>query len=389
MANTLTITALTEILYQARDIVAAEPTGFIQSCLINSGSEGVSTGGTVSSAVTGTATIGSSYTPSMTLPSGDDQTVSVETMTMGQAAVATLPITGSVARQLENTGGYQPMLVDFFAQAMRGIRNNIEAHVGQVIYRGASRGFGTAGTAPFGSNFNEIASLRKILLDNGCPVNDGNLSLIINTTAGVNLRNLANLQKVNEAGNDVLLRRGELLNLQGFSIKESAGVSSHTKGGAASSLINNASDEVVGETTLTLDTITVNTTGFVAGDIITHASDTANKYVVRTGLAATSGDIVIAKPGLRIKALNNDAVTIGNSYTANVGFHRNAVELAIRPPAQPPGGDAGDHMLLYDEKSGLSFDVAWYKGYGMGNFVISCLYQAKVWKPEFVATLLG
>ena len=389
MPNTLTISALTEILYQARDIVAAEPTGFIQSCLINSGSEGVSTGGTVSSAVTGTATIGSSYTPSMTLPSGDDQTVSVETMTLGQAAVATLPITGAVARQLENTVGYQPMLVDFFAQAMRGIRNNIEAHVGQVIYRGASRGFGTAGTAPFGSNFNEIASLRKILLDNGCPVNDGNLSLIINTTAGVNLRNLANLQKVNEAGNDALLRRGELLNLQGFSIKESAGVSSHTKGAATGILINNGSGEAVGETTLTLDTITANTTGIVAGDIITYTADTLNKYVVRTGLVGSAGDIVVAKPGLRIAAPNDNAVTIGASYTANVGFHRNAVELAIRPPAQPPGGDAGDHMLLYDERSGLSFDVAWYKGYGMGNFVISCLYQAKVWKPEFVATLLG
>jgi hypothetical protein len=325
----------------------------------------------------------------MTLPSGDDQTVTNETLTLGQAAVATLPITGAVALQLQNTVGYNRILVDFFAQAFRGIRNNIEAHVGSVAYKAASRAYGTAGTTPFGSNFNEVANLRKILADNGCPVDDGMLSLLINTSAGVNLRNLANLYKVNEAGSNLGLRNGELLNLQGFSVKESAGIASHTKGAATGALINNGSNEAIGETTLTLDTITVNTTGIVAGDIITHASDTANKYVVKTGLVATSGDIVIAKPGLRIAAVNNDAVTVGNSYTANVGFHRNAIELAIRPPAQPPGGDAGEHMVLYDEKSGLSFDVAWYKGFGMGNFVISAMYQAKVWKPEFVATLLG
>jgi len=389
MANTLTISSLTETLYNARDIVANEPSGFIQSVTLNSGSEGVSTGGTVSSYVTGAATIGTSYTPSMTLPSGDDQTVTTETLTLGQAAVATLPITGAVARQLQNTVGYDRILVDFFAQAMRGIRNNIEAHVGSVVYKAASRAYGTAGTTPFGSNFNEIANLRKILADNGCPLDDGQLSLIINTTAGVNLRNLANLYKVNEAGSDSTLRRGELLNLQGFSIKESAGVASHTKGAATGALINSVAGEAVGETTLTIDTITVNTTGILAGDIITYAADTANKYVVKTGLVATSGDIVVAKPGLRIAAPDNNAITIGNSYTANVGFHRNAVELAIRPPSQPPGGDAGEHMVLYDEKSGLSFDVAWYKGFGMGNFVISALYQAKVWKPEFVTTLIG
>src|SRR5690606_36957524 len=110
----------------------------------------------------------------------------------------------------------------------------------------------------------------------------------------------ANLYKANEAGGSNLLRNGELLNLYGFSIKESAGVQSHTKGAATGTLINNASGEAIGETTLTLDTITVNTTGILAGDVITHASDATNKYVVKTGLVATSGDIVINKPGLLI-----------------------------------------------------------------------------------------
>lgn len=390
MANTVTISALTETLYNARDIVAAEPTGFVHGCLVNSGSEGVSIGGTVASHVTGAATIGTSYTPSMTLPSGDDQTIAVETMTLGQAGVATIPITGAVAKQLENIGQYQRVLSDMFAQAFRGIRNNIEAHVGSVAYKGASRAYGTAGTAPFGSNFNSIAEVRRILLDNGCPMNDGALSLIINSTAGVNLRNLAQLQKVNEAGGDNLLRRGELLNLQGFSIKESAGVASHTKGTLGGSPTITNANYAIGSTSLTLSS--AGTGSIVAGDALSIANDTANVYVVKTGDSDVSdgGTLVLNKPGLRkATGASTRALTVAADYTANVAFHRSAVELAIRPPSQPPGGDAGEHMVLFDEQSGLAFDVAWYKGFGMGNFVISCLYQAKVWKPDFVATLLG
>ncbi len=62
----------------------------------------------------------------------------------------------------------------------------------------------------------------------------------------------------------------------------------------------------------------------------------------------------------------------------------------MRPPAMPEGGDAAvDRMTIFDPVSGLSFEVALYLGYGMNLLEFTCYYQAKVWKPEFVATLLG
>ena len=64
--------------------------------------------------------------------------------------------------------------------------------------------------------------------------------------------------------------------------------------------------------------------------------------------------------------------------------------LAMRPPAQPPGGDAGEEIaVLVDEKTGLSFSARLYKGYGMNQIKLMAFYGIKVWKPEFVATLLG
>jgi len=71
-------------------------------------------------------------------------------------------------------------------------------------------------------------------------------------------------------------------------------------------------------------------------------------------------------------------------------FHQQAAELVVRAPALPNGGDAAvDVMTVQDPWSGLVFDIAAYKGYMKSMFEIRCLYGAKVWKPEFIATLLG
>ncbi len=386
MANTLTLTGFTELIYQARDIVAAEPCAFIDSVLVNSGSEGVSLQGTVQSFRTAQPTLNTSYTPAMTLPDGDDQTITVETMTIGQVANVKIPFKGEVWKQIENTAGREAVKNDMFAQAFRKIRNAVEAHCGTVIYKGASRGAGTAGTTPFASTHNTINDVRKILVDNGCPVEDGMVSLVINTAAGVNLRNLTNLYKVNEAGDSSLLRRGALLDISGIAIKESAGIASHTKGTGTSYQTNSAS-LVTGNTSIATDT---GSGTLIAGDIVTFASGagSGNNYVVGTTLSG--GSFSLNQPGLLGALPDNNAITIGNDYTANVAFHKSAVELVMRPPAMPDGGDAAaDRMTLSDDKTGLVFEVALYGGYGMNVIDITMFYQAKVWKPEFVATLRG
>ncbi len=81
--------------------------------------------------------------------------------------------------------------------------------------------------------------------------------------------------------------------------RASGAITTHTKGAATGSLINKSGGYSAGDTTLTLDTITVNTTGINAGDVVTLAADSTNKYVVNTGLVGTSGDIVIGGKSVR------------------------------------------------------------------------------------------
>lgn len=380
MANVLT--DLAADIYKAADIVGREAVGFIPSVTINSGSEQAAQGDTVRAAFTRESTVNTSVTPSMTIPEGDDQTVDNKTLVLDQIANVQIPWTGEDIKHVNNGSGFETLYGDQIAQAMRGITNAIESHVATIAYQGASRAVGTAGTTPFASNFDTVAEARQILFDNGMPVNDGRTSLIVNSSAGTNLRNLAQLQKVNEAGSSSLLRQGELLNLQGAMLKESAQVVAHTKGTGTSYQLSAAGS--IGDTTISADT---GSGTIIAGDVVTFAG-TSDKYVVNTALGG--GSFTIGGPGLRAAEADNDAITVGNSFAANVMLHQSAVELAVRPLENPFGGDAAeDMMIVQDPHSGLVYQISVYKGYKKAMIDVTVLYKAKAWKEDAIALLLG
>lgn len=381
MPNTLN--NLAADIYTAADVIGRELVGVVSSATINTAAgQAVAKGDTVRSHFTRTPTVNSSYAPSMTVPEGTNQTVDNKTLAVNQFASVQIPWEGEEIKHVGNGSGFETIYGDQIAQAMRSIANTIESYVAGIVKAGSSRAFGTAGTTPFGSNFNEVAELHQILVDNGCPM-DGQVSMVINTLAGTKLRNLAQLQKVSEAGGDQLLRQGELLNLQGISLKESAGIGIHTKGTGTGYLVNSAAI-TAGTTTIPTDT---GTGTLIAGDVVTFAADTVNKYVVGTTLSG--GNFALGAPGTRVAIADNNAITIGNNYTANVAFHRSAVEVVVRAPALPANEAAQDVMTVTDPWSGLTFQIASYGGYMKSMIEVRCLYDAVVWKPNHVATLLG
>lgn len=378
MANVLT--DLAADIYKAADIVGREQVGVIPSALINAdGSERAALDDKVRSHVTKEPTLNASYSPSMTIPEGDNQTVGNKILTIDKVANVRIPWTGEDIRHVNNGSGFETIQGDQFAQAMRKITNQIEKDLAIEGYKNASRSVGTAGTTPFASNFNSLAEVRQILADNGTPM-DGQVTLAIDSAAGTKLRNLAQLQKANEAGGDNLLRQGALLDLQGLMLKESAGIASHTAGTGASFQTSAAASK--GDVTINVDT---GTGTILAGDIVTIDSV---DYVVATDLSG--GSFTINDPGLVDAVADNTAVSVASGRTANFAFHRNALELVARAPEQPMGGDAAvDRMTVQDQFSGLVYEVAVYKGYNKAMMDVTVLYGVKAWKDEFIASLAG
>ena len=190
------------------------------------------------------------------------------------------------------------------------------------------------------------------------------------------------LFKANEAGTDSLLRDGVIGRLEGFNLHNSAKVKLHTKGTGASFVTNGG--EPAGETTIAVDT---GTGTVLAGDVATFSGDT-NKYIVSAALA--SGTFDIGEPGLQKVLGDTVALTVGANYTANMAFHRSAIQLITRTPALPEDGDsADDRFFITDPITGLTFEISVYRQYRQVHFEVAIAWGFKLIKPEHAAILLG
>lgn len=384
MANTLT--SLIPDAYAALDVVSRELVGFIPAVTLDANASRAAVGQTVRSSVAPAATV-TDITPAVTPPNDGDQTIGNKAITITKARRAPFRWNGEEARGLNNGGaGILSIQQNQIAQAMRALTNEMEADLG-LLARNASRAWGTAGTTPFVSSLNELNQGRQILVDNGSGTSE--LQFVMNTTAGTNMRNLSNLQRVSEAGDTGLLRQGILSNLSGFDIRESAGVATLTAGTGASATTNTAG-YAIGATVITL--AAVGTGAILAGDVITFAGDT-NKYVVAVGDADVSngGTITLAAPGLR-KALAASAIaiTVVAASARNLAFRRSAIVLAARQPALPEDGDmADDRTVIIDERSGFAFEIAMYKQYRQVQWEVCAAWGVASFKDEHIAALLG
>ena len=380
MANILT--NLIPNLYEGLDVVSRELVGFIPSVQRNSRVERAALGQEVLVPVSVAGTP-QNVVPGMTVPEPDDFQTDTVAVKITNSESVSFGLTGEEYRGLDNGVGVNTVLQGNIEQAIRVLCNKIEASIGSEAAKGASRAFGTAGTTPFASDLSDAAQIRKILDDNGAPASGR--SLIIDTTAGVNLRKLTQLTNVGNAGTTMTLRQGELLPLFGLSVKESAAIST-VDAGSASGVTLEASKKGAKELKLKAAT----SGSLKAGDYITIAGD-SNKYLIaEDATLSAGGKIKIAAPGLLMDAADGSAVTVVGDSARNIAFSQNAIVLATRAPALPGGDDAAvDSMMLTDPRSGLSFEIRVYKGYRKMRVEVACAWGVKTIKPEHVAALLG
>lgn len=376
MANIFT--ALTPVLYAAAQDVSSEPFGVINAINASFDDKGVAIGDTVKITVAPSATA-SDFTPGVAAAQGADNTATTVPVTISASKKVSWHLTGEQLRSLQNGGTDGEWVRQLVAQGMRTLRNGAEAAACAAIKQGASRAFGTAGTNPFTSDINAIADVRKILMDNGAPLAD--LQLCIDSTAGTAARKLGIIQQAYQAGNDSERRSGELLRQFGFSIRESAGITTHTKGTGASYVTSGSTATGVRDIALVTGTGTV-----LAGDVVTFAADTSNKYVVNTGVAAP-GTISLGRPGARMTIGTANAMTIGNNYTANLAFERNAVVGIMRPPVFPENATIQKTMI--SDANGMTYLLLQIQQYGQTSWELHLAYGFAVANSEHVAILLG
>jgi hypothetical protein len=293
------------------------------------------------------------------------------------------------------TPGFVP---NSLKEAMRVARNEIAVFGYALLAAGATSAIGTAGSDPFAAptaiqgllpNWEQMV---QYLNDSLAPLSDR--FGILSTTAYGQLSQNPLLIEVQKSGNDEMLRQGMIGMLQGIGVNFDQLLAPVTVGTAENYLLSVAT--AVGDATLTLKT---GTGTILPGDIVQIAGDATNYVAGLTpGGFAAPGVLTLSvgnRPGTnvgyvaQINAINA-AVTVVAAGRRLPCFHSQAMKLAVRPTAMPPGGDmAKESAIFMDPKTGLAMRLAYYEGYLKNQFELQYVYGGTVTRPELSKVWIG
>ena len=384
MANENTLTGLLPTIYVAADIVLREQLGFVGAVYMDPSGEMVAKDQNVTYPIV--PTIAATDVVPAAVPT-EPAGAALTTGTMTISKVKKAPFVWKGEEQFSIGENYEKVKESQFAQAFRVLVNEVELDLFLAAKRGASRAYGTPGTTPFATAgvLTDVSETRRILVENGAWTSD--MHMVLNSIVGSKIRGTqSNLFKVNEAGSAELLRDGNLGRLEGFNMHESAAIVQHVKGTGTSYVFNGS--HAIGATTVVAKT---GSGTVLYGDTLTFEddiTDPTHKYVVNTGIAA-AGSLVIGGPGLRKAQTDGKTITVGESYTGNFAFERNAIHLLARVPKLPKEGALGEHEIITDPYSGISFLVSVYPAYHEVIVEVSLAWGTKAAKSDAIATLLG
>jgi hypothetical protein len=204
----------------------------------------------------------------------------------------------------------------------------------------------------------DLTGVRKVLFNNGVPMTDGQLHLMVDGTAEAGLLALAAFNTANGAGPEGVSTqmRGTIGSKFGLEIFANQNTPSHTPGAAADSTgaINGAA--AVGATTIAFDGVTAAGT-FKAGDSFVITGNT-QRYVFTADVTADGTGAVAAasiSPALVAAAADNAVITISlDTHVANLAFHRNAFALATAPLSDMASALGAQVASVADPVTGLS-----------------------------------
>lgn len=331
------------------------------------------------------STINVPISPSMTVqavtaaaaqPSNTDTTFSTTAVALDKHYEVPFHLTD--AQRLEVMGSAEQMAIDAAAAKLAGY---IDSTIMTALDVGGSIATGTAATTPFATLALALDPLQY--LDTHL-VDSPSRHVVMSPRANMNLMGLTGFTSRDYQGDISIMTNGVWNGNQvaGAAWWMSQNCPSHTAGTGASYLVNNGSGLVVGATTVAADT---GSGTILAGDVVSFAGDTTNKYVVATALSG--GSFTIASPGIKVAIADNAAITVSATHTANFAFQRDAIVFASRRFLPSAAAIATDQVT--DPMTGLTLRVEVTRQYKQDRWSLDALWGTKVIRPEGVIKVMG
>jgi hypothetical protein len=255
------------------------------------------------------------------------------------------------------------------------------------LYKHSYNYAGAVGTPLLASDTTGAQLARKALNSTGTPPLDRRIVLDVDTDA--NASGLPQFQSADRAGSTITIQEGLIGRKLGFDwyfdqLMPAHNASYHGRATAVpSGYLINQTDHAVGDTEVTLDT---GTGDFVEGDLFTVAGDTQS-YVVR----AVSGTTISYLPKAKTAFANNAAVTVVADHGVNIGFHRDAIGLAVRSLQTNLIRDSlgGTTSMVYiDPVSSVPLRLEVTNEHKRTRWAIDALWGVGVIRPECLVRLI-
>jgi hypothetical protein len=173
---------------------------------------------------------------------------------------------------------------------------------------------------------------------------------------------------------------GQIGRKLGFDWFMDQNVPTHTTTGTGTVIVNDAST-AVGDTTITWDG---GGTAPALGDVFTVAGDTQTYVVV-----SSTATVITMLPTLQSVAANNAALTFKATHVVNLGFHRDAFALAMRPLENAVDGLGNQISVATDPISGVSMRLEVSREHKRTRYSFDVLYGAKLVRAELACRMAG
>ncbi|MBU0650323.1 hypothetical protein KKC59_00275, partial [bacterium] len=221
-----------------------------------------------------------------------------------------------------------------------------------------------------------------------------NRRLVLDFDAEAEALALAQFADLEKTGDQAVKIQGELGRKYGFDMFTDDQIQTHIAGvPGGTPLVNDSGSALtVGSKAVPVDGLTVTTGNYKQGDIITFAGDSQTYVITADAVANGSGEVIInIEQGLVIVPANDAAVTLKASHVVNLGFHRDAFALAMRPLLQNTiDYSLGNSMLsMQDPVTGLVLRLEVSREHKRTRWSFDALWGVKLVRPQLACRLAG
>jgi len=381
MANTIT-NIMPKIL--ARGLMALREQAIMPRVVnMDYSNQAAEKGDTIDVPIPSALTVGA-VSPSNTPPSPSDSAPTKVQIALDNWYEVNFHMTDKDMVEVDRNEHFVPMQM---SEAVKAMANKINSTVHEQ-FTGVFGFAGASGTTPFSSNVSQATDARKILNQQLCPRTDRRM--ILDFDAEASALALADFNRVNEVGGTGPKIEGEIGRKFGFDIYTDDAIVTHTAGGSGTPLVNNSSNYSVGATSIIVDGLS-GSSGFVVGDVVTFAGH-AQTYAIISAPAASGGAQTIGiSPALKSAVANDAAVTVKASHVVNLGFHRDAFALAMRPLQGATSGDGYGNQIvaMTDPQTGLSMRLEVSRQHKQIVYSLDALWGVKLIRPELAVRIAG